>query len=157
VYDINNFQKKNKSYFYSRLDIGFGKKNYGADSGGKGPHIDNPQRLISVLFFVGGFNSITGGEHRLYKKVSEDLVIDKIYPVKKNFMIASLQNNVAFHDVNPIEKIDGKRNAYYMAISSSKKIWRDCNNSKINLRYNKNRIKKNLLEKTLSKIRGIFK
>ena len=32
-----------------------GLLNYGKDTGGKGIHVDNPQRLISILLYLGGY------------------------------------------------------------------------------------------------------
>ena len=137
---------------YPRLDIGMGKENYGVKTGGKGIHIDNPQRLISILFYLGGYKSIDGGDHRIWKvKNDDELEISKIIKPKPNLLIASLQNNVAFHDVYPIKKIDGSRNAFYIAISSSTKIWKDVKEISINKKFNKNRYKKkSLLDKVLS-------
>ena len=51
------FDKKNinlqtqKNIIYPRLDIGIGEIGYGKNSGGKRIHVDNPQRLISILFY----------------------------------------------------------------------------------------------------------
>ena len=153
VFNINNFQKKNlKPYLYSRLDLGYGKKNYGISTGGRGPHIDNPQRLISILIYVGGFKNIIGGEHRTYEKTPNNLkVFESIKPIR-NRVIASLQNNDAFHDVNPVVEIDGQRNAFYLAISSSKKIWKSCKRNKININYNKNRVESSFIRKILNRI-----
>jgi len=158
VFDKNNFQKEAlKPYLYPRIDLGCGKKNYGISTGGKGPHIDNPQRLISILVYVGGFENMTGGEHRIYKKSSDNLqVFESIKPIK-NRLIASLQNNDAFHDVNPVVEIDGQRNAFYLAISSSKKIWLSCERNKFNINYNKNRVESSFLRKTLNRIKGLIK
>ena len=55
------FSKKGESFLYPRIDIGLGIKGYGKNNGGGGIHIDNPQRLISILFYVGGFDKIKGG------------------------------------------------------------------------------------------------
>ena len=30
----------------------------------------------------------------------------------KNLLIAGLQNNLAFHDVNPVNSVEGSRNAF---------------------------------------------
>jgi hypothetical protein len=140
VFGINNFKKKKKEFFfYPRLDIGYGRKNYGVFNGGSGPHIDNPQRLISILIFLGGYKSIEGGEHRVYEKKEKDLKIFESYKPVKNRVIASIQNNNAFHDVNPIKEIVGQRNAFYLAISGTKKIWEDCEKNSLNKRYNSNR------------------
>ena len=139
---------------YPRLDIGMGKENYGLKTGGKGIHIDNPQRLISILFYLGGYISIDGGDHRIWKvKNDNELEVSKIIKPRRNLLIASLQNNVAFHDVYPIKKIDGSRNAFYIAISSSTKIWKDVKDIDINKKFNKNRYKrKSLLHKFLSSL-----
>jgi len=153
VFNINNFQKdKSKPCLYSRLDLGYGIKNYGLNTGGRGPHIDNPQRLISILIYVGGFNKIIGGEHRIYKKTKNDLEICEVIKPLKNRLVASVQNNNAFHDVNPVLEIEGQRNAFYLAISSSKKIWKSCKINKINIKYNKNRVANNLFTKIYNKI-----
>jgi hypothetical protein len=153
VFNNYNFEKqKVKPYVYSRLDIGYGGKNYGVDTGGRGPHIDNPQRIISILFYVGGFKKITGGQHRLYKISTKknELEVYKTYEPKRNSLIASLQNNFAFHDVNPITDIDGQRNAFYLAISSSKRIWRPSVRNYINKKFNKNRVESSFLNKLLN-------
>ena len=153
VFNIKNFQNNNSQpYLYSRLDLGFGKKEYGISTGGKGPHIDNPQRLISILIYVGGYKNIEGGEHRIFEKKNNKLeVFDKIKPIK-NRAIASLQNNLAFHDVNPVQEIDGQRNAFYLAISSNTKIWKSCLNDEINIKFNKNRLEKNFFNKIIERI-----
>ena len=149
--------KKNSTeqVLYPRLDLGMGKEKYGINTGGKGIHIDNPQRLISILFYLGGYNSIEGGEHRIWKvKNSEELEVYKNIVPKPNLLIASLQNNIAFHDVVPIKKIDGTRNAFYIAISSSVKIWKDVKNININKKYNKNRYIQSSL---INKLKSFFK
>tara|TARA_A100001015_G_scaffold285560_1_gene353212 strand:+ start:159 stop:881 length:723 start_codon:yes stop_codon:yes gene_type:complete len=140
VFGIKNFEKKNDEFFfYPRLDVGYGKKNYGLFNGGSGPHIDNPQRLISILIFLGGYDYLEGGEHRIYEKKNNNLeIFESLEPVK-NRIVASVQNNFAFHDVNPIKKIEGQRNALYLAISSNKKIWNDCEKNSFNKKYNPNR------------------
>jgi hypothetical protein len=140
ILGIRNFEKKkDKFFFYPRLDVGYGKKNYGLFNGGSGPHIDNPQRLISILIFLGGYESLEGGEHRIYEKKNNNLQIFESYKPITNRIIASVQNNFAFHDVNPIKKIKGQRNALYLAISSNKKIWNDCEKNSLNKKYNVNR------------------
>ena len=132
-------------------------KNYGIDTGGKGPHIDNPQRLISILIYVGGYNKINGGEHRIYKKSENELkVFDVIKPIG-NRVVASLQNNVAFHDVNPVKDIVGQRNAFYLAISASKRIWSKSPRTKINTKYNKLRVEPSLYEKSIRRVKNIIK
>ena len=153
VFNLDNFQNNTQDPFlYSRLDLGYGKKNYGVSTGGRGPHIDNPQRLISILIYIGGYKSIKGGEHRIYQLKGEKLqVFDEIKPLE-NRLIASLQNNSAFHDVNPVSNISGQRNAFYLAISASKKIWKPCKRNRINKNFNKNRVEKNFLEKLIKKI-----
>ena len=160
-YEINKIiNKKTHSktneikILYPRLDIGMGKENYGLKTGGKGIHIDNPQRLISILFYLGGYKSIDGGDHRIWKvKNDNELEVSKVIKPRRNLLIASLQNNIAFHDVYPIKKIDGSRNAFYIAISSSTKIWKDVKDIDINKKFNKNRYKrKSLLHKFLSSL-----
>ena len=69
VISKNEIKKEKKKFIYPRLDIGTGVEGYGKNSGGKGIHVDNPQRLISILFYLGGYKQINGGEHRVWKKI----------------------------------------------------------------------------------------
>ena len=152
VIDKNSLTDKDKGSVYSRIDIGIGKKNYGVTTGGGGIHVDNPQRLISLLFYCGGYAHIEGGEHRIWEESNSKMKLKNTIIPKPNMMIVSLQTNVSYHDVNPIKEIIGSRNAFYLAISSSKKIWKDVKYSKFNLHYNKNRCKKNFLKKIIDLI-----
>ena len=128
-------------------------KGYGIKSGGGGIHVDNPQRIISMLFYLGGYKTINGGEHRIWKKKNEEEIeiYETIQP-KENSIIVSLQNNNAFHDVNPVTSIDGTRNTFYLAISCTNQIWKNVDVNNFNLKYCKNRVKPNLFNKILSKI-----
>tara|TARA_Y100000768_G_C23981167_1_gene685877 strand:+ start:886 stop:1734 length:849 start_codon:yes stop_codon:yes gene_type:complete len=144
----NEIKKEKKKFIYPRLDIGTGVEGYGKNSGGKGIHVDNPQRLISILFYLGGYKQINGGEHRIWKKNSSgDLEIHESIEPEKNLLIAGLQNNLAFHDVNPVKSIDGSRNTFYLAISCSSSVWKDVKSNEFNLKYNKNRVKLNIYQK----------
>ena len=148
VISKNEIKKEKKKFIYPRLDIGTGVEGYGKNSGGKGIHVDNPQRLISILFYLGGYKQINGGEHRVWKKNdSGDLEIHESIEPEKNLLIAGLQNNLAFHDVNPVKSIDGSRNAFYLAISCSSSVWKDVKSNEFNLKYNKNRVKLNIYQK----------
>lgn len=149
VIDKNSLSNTQKKNIYSRIDIGVGKKNYGLKTGGGGIHVDNPQRLISLLFYCGGYSNMKGGEHRIWKEDNGKMILEKIIVPKPNMMIASLQTNKSYHDVNPITEIEGTRNAFYLAISSSVKIWKDLEYSEFNLKYNKNRCRKNLFRKII--------
>ena len=144
---------------YPRIDLGKGKLGYGKDSGGKGIHIDNPQRLVSILFYLGGYKKIKGGELRLWEKKDNKLIVKKIINPKPNLLIASLQSNESFHDVNPVKFIDGSRNAFYIAISSNINIWDEIENNEFNMLHNKNRVykKNNLLKKIISSLKINFK
>ena len=149
VVDKNSLSNKEKKNIYSRIDIGVGKKNYGLKTGGGGIHVDNPQRLISLLFYCGGYSHMKGGEHRIWKEENGKMILEKVITPKPNMMIASLQTNKSYHDVNPIVEIEGTRNAFYLAISSSIKTWKDLEYSEFNLKYNKNRCKKNFFRKII--------
>ena len=140
--------KKIRKFIYPRFDIGVGIEGYGKNSGGKGIHIDNPQRLISILFYLGGFNEIEGGEHRIWKKsYNSNLEVHESIKPEKNLLIAGLQNNLAFHDVNPVVSVEGSRNAFYLAISCSVSVWKDVKSNDFNIKYNKNRVKLNIFQK----------
>ena len=70
---------------------------------------------------------------------------------ERNLLIAALQNNLAFHDVNPIKYIEGSRNAFYLAISTSIPVWKSVKGDNFNLKYNKNRVKLGLIQKIKKK------
>ena len=105
-------------------------------------HVDNPQRLISILLYFGGYKHIKGGELRIWKKVNDTLEISNIIKPTPNSLVASLQSNISFHDVNPVTEIDGTRNACYIAISSNNKIWKNLEYNQFNKKFHKNRVKK---------------
>jgi hypothetical protein len=111
-------------FLYPRFDIGYGGVGYGLHNGGKGVHIDNLPRLISILIFVNTPQSMVGGSHRLYGLRENIPVLKRVYHPASGLLIASLQSNRAFHDVEPIETIDGERRAFYMAVSCSEPIWK---------------------------------
>jgi hypothetical protein len=113
-----------EAFLFPRLDLGIGKLNYGLENGGGGIHVDNLTRLISILVYIDENPDMVGGEHRLYRLEDYTPVIEKIYPARGNFMVASLQSNRALHDVNPVTAIKGVRKAMYMAVSCSAEIWR---------------------------------
>lgn len=147
---LNNIDEK---FVYPRLDIGLGVEGYGKNNGGGGIHIDNPQRIISLLFYLGGYDHIEGGDHRIWKmnKNKDDLEVYETIKPKKNLLIAGLQNNFAFHDVKPVQKINGSRNAFYMAVSSSVPVWKNVKNDNFNIKYNKNRVRLNFIQKLRKK------
>ena len=115
---------KAEAFLFPRLDIGIGKLNYGVDNGGGGIHVDNLTRLVSILVYIDENPGMVGGEHRLYRIEDYTPQIEKVYPARGNFMVASLQSNRALHDVNPVTAITGVRKAMYMAVSCSSEIWR---------------------------------
>ena len=140
--------KKNKEVLlYPRFDIGLGEVGYGIVTGGKGIHIDNPQRLISVLFYAGGYTKMIGGEHRIWKKNGDKIEIEKVIQPKPNLLIATLQNNIGFHDVNPVKEISGSRAVFYCAISCSTPIWKKIKVNDFNIKYNRQRCELNLFYK----------
>lgn len=115
---------KDTAFLFPRLDIGIGKLNYGVDNGGGGIHVDNLTRLVSILVYIDDNPDMVGGEHRLYRVENYTPVVAQVYPARGDFMVASLQSNRAFHDVNPVTAIKGVRKAMYMAVSCSAEIWR---------------------------------
>ena len=129
-----------------------GEKGYGIKTGGNGIHVDNPQRLISILFYVGGFSKIKGGEHRLWKFNNKKVQIAKEFKPNSNLLIASLQTNISYHDVNPVTEITGTRNAFYIAISCSNSIWKKVKVNEFNLKHNRNRCKLNFFNKIKKKL-----
>jgi hypothetical protein len=111
-------------FLYARFDVGYGAAGYGVHNGGRGIHVDNPPRLISILVFLNTPPSMVGGVHRLYGLRRNRPVLRKEYRPAAGLLIASLQSNRAFHDVEPIASIAGERRAFYMAVSCSNPIWK---------------------------------
>jgi len=97
---------------------------YGLHNGGRGIHVDNLPRLISILVFLNTPQSMVGGTHRLYGLRESEPVLKKVYHPISGLLIGSLQSNRAFHDVEPIARIDGERRAFYIAVSCSEPIWK---------------------------------
>ena len=147
IFSKYDLKAKKDFFLYPRLDIGFGEKDYGIKTGGKGIHVDNPQRFISILFYVGGFSDMEGGEHRLWRFNDKKPEIAKRIKPEPNLLIASIQNNISYHDVNPITAITGTRNAFYIAISCNDPIWKNIKESNFNLKYNRNRCKLSFFSK----------
>lgn len=109
---------------FPRLDIGYAGKGYGVNNGGRGIHTDNKKRLFSCLLYLNEPDSMVGGEHRLYSMDENyKMHLKESYGVKQDFFIATLQNNTAFHDVNPILEIDGYRKAIYVGITCTNELW----------------------------------
>jgi hypothetical protein len=67
---------------------------------------------------------MVGGVHRLYGLRRNRPVLRKENRPAAGLLIASLQSNRAFHDVEPIASIAGGRRAFYMAVSYSIPIWK---------------------------------
>ena len=67
-----------------------------------------------------------------------------------------MQNNFAFHDVNPIKEITGQRNAFYLAISEIKKFGMIVKNS-FNKKYNPNRYNYSKYENLINRFKRKIK
>lgn len=114
----------NEPFLYPRFDIGYGGVGYGVKNGGRGVHVDNLPRLVSILVFLNTPRSMVGGSHRLYGLRRGEPVLKRTYHPASGLVIASLQSNRAFHDVDPITSIEGERRAFYIAVSCSVPIWK---------------------------------
>ncbi len=119
-----SFVGRSAPVLYPRFDIGYGGVGYGVNNGGRGIHVDNLPRLVSVLVYLNTPPSMVGGAHRLYALRGSEPVLAQAYRPVAGLLIASLQSNRAFHDVEPITAIDGQRRAFYMAVSCSEPIWK---------------------------------
>jgi hypothetical protein len=133
-----SFVSGTEPFLYPRFDIGYGGVGYGLENGGRGIHIDNLPRLISILVFLNNPKNMVGGTHRLYGLSRGKPVLERVYVPAAGLLIASLQSNRAFHDVEPIAAIDGERRAFYMAVSCSVPIWKKEVHRKLSA-LNKNR------------------
>ncbi|MBV8973055.1 MAG: 2OG-Fe(II) oxygenase [Sphingomonadaceae bacterium] len=147
---------REEAFLFPRLDIGIGRLNYGIKTGGNGIHVDNLTRLVSVLIYIDDNPDMVGGEHRLYGLDGYTPVIDKIYPAKGDFMVASLQSNRAFHDVNPVSAITGVRKAMYLAVSCSAEIWRPDTDDRL-AKLTKSRYRPSAAERALRSVRDVVK
>jgi hypothetical protein len=142
-------------FLYPRFDIGYGGVGYGLHNGGGGIHVDNLPRLISILVFLNTPQSMVGGTHRLYGLRRGKPVLKKVYHPISGLLIASLQSNRAFHDVEPIAKIDGERRAFYVAVSCSEPIWKKEVHRKLSA-LNKNRYDPPPPSRIVSKCHRLF-
>jgi hypothetical protein len=143
------------SFLYPRFDIGYGGVGYGLHNGGRGVHIDNLPRLISILVFLNTPQSMVGGSHRVYGLQGNIPVLRRVYHPVSGLLIASLQSNRAFHDVEPIKAIDGERRAFYMAVSCSEPIWKKEIHRKLSV-LNKNRYDPPHPSNIMSKLQRLF-
>ena len=107
-------QPLNELFTYARCDVSLGLEGYGKVNGGRGRHVDNPNRIISALLYFTDQEEIQGGEF-----VFTDLPL--IVPLKKNRLVASTQTKDAWHKVNPVTK--GQRKSVYMALSCSQPFY----------------------------------
>ena len=148
--------EQNEAFLFPRLDIGVGKKGYGKVNGGRGVHVDNVTRLVSLLLYVDENPTMIGGEHRMYNVVDGKPVVAVSYAPKPNLLVASLQSNRAYHDVNPITEIKGVRKALYMAISCSTRLWKPYANRRLE-KLSQNRYRAGLIEKGVKKIAALTK
>jgi hypothetical protein len=143
---------KSDAFLFPRLDLGIGRVGYGKVNGGKGVHVDNLTRVVSILVYVGDNPSMVGGEHRLYGLDGHEPVVKKVYRPRPNMLLASLQSNLALHDVNPVAALVGVRKAFYMAVSCSTEIWRPPADRRL-ARLTSNRYRKTLLERIRTRLR----
>ncbi len=127
-----SFVGSGEPFLYARFDVGYGVAGHGVHNGGRGIHVDNPPRLVSILAFLNTPQAMVGGVHRLYGLRRNKPVLRKKWRPAAGLLIASLQSNRAFHDVEPIASIVGERRAFYMAVSCSIPIWRKETHSKLN-------------------------
>ena len=104
------------------------------------------KQLLKIQFFSLG----------IWKKLGYKIEVERTIEPKPNLLIASLQNNISFHDVNPIKEILGTRNAFYIAISCNSPIWKKIKVKDFNLKYNKNRCKLNLFYKLKRVFQNLF-
>lgn len=103
--------------------MGYGKNEYGKKGGGGGIHIDNNSRLFSMLLYFCDNNDFENGEFQVHDYTNNFNVIQKIKP-KHNLAVISIQNNQAYHSVNPVKKCKNPRYALYFSIYSKDNIWK---------------------------------
>lgn len=139
-------------FLFPRLDLGIGRLNYGKVNGGKGVHVDNSTRVISILVYIDDNPSMRGGEHRMYGLTGYEPILKKTYRPQRNLLIASLQSNHALHDVNPVTAIEGVRKAFYLAVSCSTAIWKPPADRRLAL-LTRNRYRPSMVERMAARLR----
>lgn len=144
-----------ETFLFPRLDLGIGRLGYGKVNGGKGVHVDNLTRLISILVYIDDNPSMRGGEHRLFALNNYEPLLRKTYRPQRNLLIASLQSNRALHDVNPVTAIDGVRKAFYMAVSCSTEIWKPPSDRRL-ARLTGNRYEPSIMARIGRRLRKLF-
>jgi hypothetical protein len=119
-------QKTSETFLYPRFDIGYGVDGYGVENGGRGPHIDYPQRIISLLWYFSDGRSMDGGELDLFHSLNNapTKVCERI-TIAENMAVAVLQDEKGWHAVNPVVRTPEPRITVYMTLSSSRPLWRD--------------------------------
>src|SRR5690606_8315359 len=65
---------RSKDKLYIRMDIGIGLNDYGLINGGKGCHIDLPQRLTSGLIYLTDQSDLDGGEFQINDPITKEVV-----------------------------------------------------------------------------------
>ena len=120
--DSGAYEEKGNKILYSRVDLGYGLKGYGVVNGGRGLHIDNPNRVISCLLYLCDQKDFIGGEFEACK--SDGSVLEKI-ELKNNRCILSVQDEFGWHRVNPLTDLlsNSPRVAIYFALSANYKYW----------------------------------
>ena len=99
-----------------------------------------------------------GGEHRVWKEKNISTNTPTMEEVRAitpspNLLIGNVNSNKAYHDVNPVTYIEGSRNAFFIAISASCKIWKELEDNHFNRLYNRNRTQAYIKSNTFSKIK----
>ena len=111
-------------FLFSRMDVGYGFEGYGQENGGKGVHIDLRQRVMSGLLYFSNQDELEGGEFEVWNADGSQLL--QRIPVEENMAIVSVQNEHAWHAVNPVTKLKtgSPRTAAYFALSCTQKFWK---------------------------------
>lgn len=110
-------------FLYGRMDIGFGLVGYGRENGGRGVHIDMPQRIVSGLLYFTDQSELEGGQLEVYQADGKTLA--RTIDVRPNRAVLSFQSKGAYHAVRPVLKLNGieARRSVYFALSCSEPIW----------------------------------
>jgi hypothetical protein len=104
--------------FFGRMDIGYGDPGYGVVNGGKGLHIDRPNRIMSGLLYFTDQSELEGGEFMAMNQGLDKLTT---IPLEENLAIISVQDKDGMHMVRPLSK--GRRVAVYFALSCTEDYW----------------------------------
>jgi hypothetical protein len=109
-----------KSEVFIRMDIGVGEQGYKRTN-----HLDWRHRVCSLLLYFdeASETGMVGGSFRINELRDGTYQTFAVVEPKNNLGILKLDNNMSYHSVDEITRIEGRRKTLYVAISSRGRVW----------------------------------